>query len=98
MKLKERCIEMSAISDFLVEAINTGLGMMFKMSPVNADIAAKSMITGGRVLIEIGEKLQDGKLDQAEIDDILDHLKSLDNVVLVEAIKSFVNRIVGGLL
>lgn len=89
---------MSEISNFLAQAINTGLGMLFKMSPVNADTAAKSMIVGGNVLIEIGEKLQDGKLDQSEIDDITAHLKSLDNVVAVEAIKSFVNRIVGGLL
>jgi len=88
----------SILETLAAKGINTALDLAFRSSPVSCTDVATGLRMTGAALIELGEKLQDGKITEEEIQDTLAHVGALGNDGVGLAVKAAIGRLIEQIL
>jgi hypothetical protein len=89
---------MSLLGELASKGISTALTMAFKSSPITCTTATAAMKMVGAALIDLSDKLADGKITEEEINDSLAKVGAMGNDSVALAAKSAIGRLLEHIL
>lgn len=89
---------MSLLDELTAKGLTMALGAALRSSPVDAGTIASTLDMVGSALKDLGGKLKDGKIDEAEVEDTLAKVGALGNTSVALAAKAAVGRIIEQIL
>ncbi len=89
---------MSLIGSLAAGGLNLALGTALKATPLEAETIVSVMAMAGHAMVDLSEKLKDGKIDEAEIEDTLAKVGAMGNDSVALSVKAAIGRILEHIL